>query len=82
MSLFHKFAQKEHSLATRIAVTLGVGGFIFLFLLPYVIVTSGPRWDQNLGLPGFAFGIANYHHWWYFDGGGILLRPLVDLYAI
>ena len=82
MSLFHKFAQKEHSLATRIAVTLGVGGFIFLFLLPYVIVTSGPTWDKNLGLPGFAFGIANT-----IIGGilmvvGFFFGPLVDLYAI
>jgi len=59
MSLYSKWAQKEHGTAVYIAALL-VAGVVFLFLLPYVIVVVAPACDQRLGLPDFYFGMINY----------------------
>ena len=59
MSRYKKWAQKERPEAVRIAAML-LAGVVFLFLIPYVIIVLCPKWDQQLGLPGFAFGAASY----------------------
>jgi protein-S-isoprenylcysteine O-methyltransferase Ste14 len=55
MSLYSKWAQKEHPEAVRIAATL-LAGVIFLILIPYFIIVVCPDWDRRLGLPGLNFG--------------------------
>jgi protein-S-isoprenylcysteine O-methyltransferase Ste14 len=59
MSLYSKWAQREHPLGRRIAALLPAG-ILFAFLLPLVVVRSGPRLDRLLGLPSFHIGAANY----------------------
>ena len=49
MSRYSKWAQKEHSDAARIAITL-LAGPVFLGLLPFVVAGLGPRLDRRLGL--------------------------------
>ena len=49
MSRYSKWAQRERSEATRIAITLLVGP-IFLGLLPFLVAGVGPRLDRRLGL--------------------------------
>ena len=58
MSLYKKWAQKEHSTGTAI-VALLPAGVIFLFLFPYVVVKVGPRLDNLIGLPSFRIGAVN-----------------------
>jgi protein-S-isoprenylcysteine O-methyltransferase Ste14 len=59
MSLYSKFAQKEHSLGKRLLALLPAG-LLFLILLPYVIIVVGPNLDQRLGLEGFSAGAVNW----------------------
>jgi len=59
MSLYSKWAKKEHSFGTRIAVLLPVG-VIFVILLPYVIIVVGPNLDQRLGIAPIDIGAMNY----------------------
>jgi len=54
-SRYAKWAEIEHSEATRIAVLLPVGP-VFLGLLPFLVAGVGPRLDRRLGLPPFGFG--------------------------
>ncbi len=58
MSIYIKWAQKEHRLGVRIAVMLLLA-VIFLGLLPYVVIGVGPRLDRRLGLAGFDLGALN-----------------------
>lgn len=58
MSLYSKWAKREHSLGRRIAASL-VAGVLFLILLPYGIVTGGPALDRLLGRPSFRLGRVN-----------------------
>jgi protein-S-isoprenylcysteine O-methyltransferase Ste14 len=55
MSLYAKFAQKEHSFGRRVLALLPAG-VIFLILLPYVLIVVSPNLDQRLGLEGFQAG--------------------------
>jgi len=59
MSLYSKWAQKEHPEPVRIAAML-VAGVVFLILVPYVIIVVCPNWDQRLGLPDMDYGAVNY----------------------
>jgi protein-S-isoprenylcysteine O-methyltransferase Ste14 len=58
MSLYSKWAKREHSLGRRIAASL-LAGVLFVILLPYGIVTAGPSLDRTLGLPSFRIGMVN-----------------------
>lgn len=49
MSRYSRWAQREHSEATRIATTLLVGPF-FLGVLPFLVAGVGPNLDRRLGL--------------------------------
>jgi protein-S-isoprenylcysteine O-methyltransferase Ste14 len=55
MSRYTKWAQGEHSEATRIAVLLPAGP-VFLGLLPFLVAVVGPRLDGRLGLPPLRIG--------------------------
>jgi protein-S-isoprenylcysteine O-methyltransferase Ste14 len=55
MSRYAKWAQGEHSEATRIAVLLPAGP-VFLGLLPFLVAGVGPRLDRRLGLPPLQIG--------------------------
>ena len=58
MSRYSKWAQREHSEARRIAITLLVGP-VFLGLLPFLVAGVGPRLDRRLGLPSLRIGRVN-----------------------
>ncbi|MCX6373312.1 MAG: isoprenylcysteine carboxylmethyltransferase family protein [Actinobacteria bacterium] len=49
MSRYTKWAQREHSEARRIAITL-LAGPVFVGLLPFLVARVGPRLDRRLGL--------------------------------
>jgi protein-S-isoprenylcysteine O-methyltransferase Ste14 len=49
MSRYTEWAQREHSEARRLAITL-LAGPVFLGLLPFVVAGLGPRLDRRLGL--------------------------------
>ena len=55
MSRYAKWAQREHSEARRIAITL-LAGPVFLGLLPFLVAGLGPRLDRRLGLPSLRIG--------------------------
>jgi protein-S-isoprenylcysteine O-methyltransferase Ste14 len=57
-SRYAKWAEIEHSEATRIAVLLPVGP-VFLGLLPFLVAGVGPRLDRRLGLPPLGIGRVN-----------------------
>jgi len=59
MSLYSKWAQKEHPESKRIAATL-LAGVIFVLLLPFVVADVGPSLDHRLGLPPLWIGTLNY----------------------
>jgi protein-S-isoprenylcysteine O-methyltransferase Ste14 len=52
MSRYARWAQREHSPARRIAITL-LAGPVFLGLLPFLVAGVGTRVDRRLGLPSF-----------------------------
>ena len=58
MSRYSRWAQREHSEATRIATTLLVGP-VFLGLLPLLVAGAGPRLDRRLGLGPRRIRTAN-----------------------
>ena len=58
MSRYSKWAQREHSEARRIAITL-LAGPVFLGLLPFLVAGVGPRLDRRLGLRPLKIGRAN-----------------------
>ena len=58
MSRYSKWAQREHSEAKRIAITL-LAGPVFLGLLPFLVAGVGPRLDRRLGLRPLKIGRAN-----------------------
>ena len=58
MSQYSKWAQREHSEARRIAITLRAGP-VFLGLLPFLVAAVGPRLDRRLGLPSLRIGRVN-----------------------
>ena len=49
MSRYARFARREHSEPTRIAAT-AMAGPVFLGLLPFIVLSIGPRLDRRLGL--------------------------------
>ena len=55
MSSYARWAQREHSDATRIAITL-LAGPVFLGLLPFLVAGVGPRLDRRLGLRSLRIG--------------------------
>jgi protein-S-isoprenylcysteine O-methyltransferase Ste14 len=55
MSRYIKWAQREHSEASRIAITL-LAGPVFLGLLPFLVAGVGSRLDRRLGLPSLGIG--------------------------
>ena len=59
MSRYSKWAQKEHAIGRRIAITL-LAGVIFVMLFPFLIAGVGPSFDRLLGLPRFEMGAASY----------------------
>ena len=58
MSRYAKWAQREHSAARRIAITL-LAGPVFLGLLPFLVAGVGPRLDRLLGLRPLRTGRVN-----------------------
>jgi protein-S-isoprenylcysteine O-methyltransferase Ste14 len=58
MSRYVDWAQREHSEAGRIAITL-LAGPVFLGLLPFLVAGVGPRLDRRLGLPSLRIGRVN-----------------------
>jgi protein-S-isoprenylcysteine O-methyltransferase Ste14 len=58
MSIYQKWARRPQSEKRRI-LTLLLAGFLFLFLLPFVLVTYPPRLDDVLDLPSFYLGWVN-----------------------
>jgi len=58
MSRYAKWAQREHSEATRLAVMIPAGP-VFLGLLPYLVTGVGPRIDRRLGLQPTGLGRVN-----------------------
>jgi protein-S-isoprenylcysteine O-methyltransferase Ste14 len=58
MSRYTKWAQREHSGATRIAITL-LAGPVFLGLLPFLVAGVGPRLERRLGLSPLRIGRVN-----------------------
>ena len=59
MSRYAKWAQREHSEATRIATLMLLAGPVFLGLLPFLVAGVGPRLDRRLGLPPLRIGSVN-----------------------
>jgi protein-S-isoprenylcysteine O-methyltransferase Ste14 len=59
MSRYLRWAQTEHQLRARIAVSL-LAGPIFLILLPFVVVAGGRSLDRLLSIGGFEIGAPNY----------------------
>ena len=59
MSRYAKWAQREHSEATRIATLTLLAGPVFLGLLPLLVAGVGPRLDRRLGLPPLGIGSVN-----------------------
>lgn len=55
MSRYTRWAQTQHSEATRIAFTLRAGP-VFLGLLPFLVAGVGPRLDRRIGLPPLRMG--------------------------
>ena len=58
MSRYARWAEREHSEARRIAITL-LAGPVFLGLLPFLVAGVGPRLDRRLGLPSLTIGRVN-----------------------
>lgn len=56
MDQFKKWAQKEYPLVQRL-LALIPAGFLFVILIPYILVRLLPALDQKLGLPSYTFGI-------------------------
>ena len=59
VSRYAKWAQSEHSEATRIATLTFFAGPVFLVLLPFLVASVGPRLDRRLGLPPLGIGRVN-----------------------
>jgi len=59
MSRYAKWAQREHSEATRIATLTLLAGPVFLGLLPFLVAGVGPRLDRRLGVPPLGIGRVN-----------------------
>ncbi len=59
MSRYARWAQGEHSEATRIATLALLAGPVFLGLLPLLVAGVGPRLDRRLGLPPLRIGSVN-----------------------
>ena len=59
MSIYSKWAQKEHPEGVHIAAML-LAGVVFLILIPYFILVVCPSLDQRLGLPRIDLGALNY----------------------
>jgi len=59
VSRYSKWAQREHSEATRIATLTLLAGPVFLGLLPLLVAGVGPRLDRRLGLPPLGIGSVN-----------------------
>ncbi len=57
MKQFTRWASREYALLPRLAATL-LAGVLFAFLIPYTLVTLGPRLDAILGLPRLPLGLA------------------------
>ncbi len=58
MSRYARWAETEHSEATRIAITF-LAGPVFLGLLPFLVAGVGPRLDRRLALPALRIGGVN-----------------------
>ena len=59
MSQYKKWAQKEHSLASRI-IALLPAGVLFLMILPYLFLVVCPSLDERLGLDRIEPGAATF----------------------
>jgi protein-S-isoprenylcysteine O-methyltransferase Ste14 len=51
VNLFTKWASREYPLWVRILVSVLVGGTLFVFLIPYLLIVVFPGLDAKLGLP-------------------------------
>jgi len=58
ISRYTRWAEVEHSGATRIAAMVPLGP-LFLGLLPFLVAGVGPRLDRRLGLPPLGIGRVN-----------------------
>lgn len=59
MSLYTRWAQKEHPQRRRVAALILIAP-LFLIALPILVIAGGRRADRRLGLPRLNFGAANY----------------------
>jgi protein-S-isoprenylcysteine O-methyltransferase Ste14 len=55
MNLFTKWASREYPLWVRIMVSVLVGGTLFVFLIPYLLIVVFPGLDAKFGLPPLDF---------------------------
>jgi protein-S-isoprenylcysteine O-methyltransferase Ste14 len=53
MNLFTKWASREYPLWARILVSVLVGGTLFVFLIPYLLIVVFPGLDARFGFPPF-----------------------------
>lgn len=49
MSLFSKWAEKEHGLGVQVGASL-LAGILFVGVIPYLLLVICPRWDMQLGV--------------------------------
>ncbi len=59
MNLFVRWSKKEYGLAPRV-ITLLLAGALFIFLIPYTLISLAPRLDFTLQLPTLSFGVVNF----------------------
>lgn len=59
MNLFTKWASREYPLPVRILVSVLVGGTLFVFLIPYLLIVVFPSLGVKFGFPPLDLGPWN-----------------------
>ncbi len=59
MKRFEKWASREYPLWMRIVVSVLVGGTLFVFLIPYLLIVVFPGLDAKFGFPPLDLGPWN-----------------------
>lgn len=70
ISHYSRWAEREHSLNSRIAASVAAG-VVFVLLLPITITRVGPSVDRRLGIQPFGIKVVNY-----LVGGALLVVGL------
>ena len=58
MKIFVKWASREYGLAPRV-ITLLLAGALFIFFIPYALISLAPQLDSTFQLPKVSFGVVN-----------------------